>query len=210
MSVDLRLLGDWLEGRSLARELPGPISEFGGFRVDTGSQKEVCRWVFAKAEPGLKELASAISASRHLLKLCGTPAKLAALLPARWGVEQTGCFMTTECDAAPLKNLPPGYRTGVVSNGAVSRVEIRDGNDELAASGYAAETRTAFVYDRVETDLAHRRRGLGRAVMAALGQCRRSKSTRQLLVATLEGEKLYAALDWRTLSPYSTAEFLAD
>ena len=76
---------------------------------------------------------------------------------------------------------------------------------QLAAGGYAAETPEAFVYDRIETDPDLRRRGLGRAVVAALGGCRRSPAARQLLIATVEGEELYSNVGWRRLSSYSTA-----
>jgi GNAT superfamily N-acetyltransferase len=185
--------------------LPQPVSDRGGYRVDTNSEKEVCRWVFAGPDQGIEDLGLAIREPRHLLKLCGTTRELAGALPRGWIVDGGNWLMEFEAEPARIRPLPSGYRLEDRSNGAVIRVEIRTKEGELAAGGYAAETADAFVYDRIVTEVRHRRRGLGRALIAALGSRRRSNSARQLLVATEEGEKLYSSLGWRILSPYSTA-----
>jgi predicted GNAT family N-acyltransferase len=75
----------------------------------------------------------------------------------------------------------------------------------LAASGYAAETSEAFIYDRIVTDAYHRRKGLGHAVMATLRSAKRNSANPELLVATEDGKALYSTLGWRIVSPYSTA-----
>jgi GNAT superfamily N-acetyltransferase len=203
--VDPLLVHAWLEARSLARQLPPPIAEFGGFRVDTNSENEVRRWVFAAVVPGLAELGRTIRKSRRLLKLCGTADELAGALPQRWTVQGGHWFMQLDGAPAPMQSLPGGYRLATFQDDAMTKVEIRTTGGELAASGYAAETSDAFVYDRIETDPSHRRRGLARAVMTALGSCRRSQRVTQLLMATAEGEKLYSTLSWHKLSPYATA-----
>jgi hypothetical protein len=113
--------------------------------------------------------------------------------------------MSFDGQPAQRQSIPAGYQLRIFPNGPVSKVEIRTQAGELAASGYAAETQDAFVYDRIETDVRHRRKGLARAVMASLGSCRLARSSRQLLTATVDGEKLYSAMGWRRLSPYSTA-----
>jgi hypothetical protein len=203
--VDRELVRSWLTARSIARGLPEPVAVFGGFRVDTRSSMEVCRWVFATADPGLHELVRSIREPRRFVKLFGTAEELAALVPTDWTVAGGNWLMASDSVSPPLEPLPCGYRIEQFRNGSTTRVEIRTDAGELAAGGYAAETQDSFVYDRIETEAAHRRRGLARAVMAALGECRSSQSARQLLVATAEGEKLYSALGWRRLSPYSTA-----
>jgi hypothetical protein len=53
--------------------------------------------------------------------------------------------------------------------------------------------------------MLHRRKGLGRAVMSLLGRAKARPSLPEVLIATEDGRKLYEALGWRTLSPYSTA-----
>jgi predicted GNAT family acetyltransferase len=76
----------------------------------------------------------------------------------------------------------------------------------LAASGTAAETAGVFVYDRIITEPDHRRRGLGRGVMAALRETRVDQKTTELLVATDDGRALYTTLNWTVLSTFATAE----
>jgi GNAT superfamily N-acetyltransferase len=90
--------------------------------------------------------------------------------------------------------------------GPVCHVAILGEDGTLAASGYAAETSEAFVFDRIVTAPAHRRRGLGAGVMAALRAMRSRHDVPELLVATEEGRCLYQRLGWRVLSPYATAE----
>lgn len=195
----------WLTARSVARGLPAPTAELGGFRVETNSEKEVTRWVFAKVVPGIRDLARSIREPRYFIKLCGTEAELRETLPTHWIVQGGSWFMALDGEPAPSHPLPPGYEVEAIRNGPVTRVEIRTNDGALAAGGYAAETPEAFVYDRIETDPDLRRRGLGRAVIAALGGCRRSAAARQLLIATVEGERLYSNVGWRRLSSYSTA-----
>lgn len=203
--VDPEVAHAWLTARSLARGLPEPVADRGGFRVDTNSENEVCRWLFAGLDQGLRELGSSIREPRYLLKLCGTTGELARALPPNWIVEGRNWLMELDTSAAPLQAISSGYRLEIHRDGPVTTVEIRTDSGELAASGHAAETVDAFVYDRILTEIGHRRRGLGRAVVAALESCRHSQSAKQLLVATTEGEKLYSSLGWRILSPYSTA-----
>ena len=198
------MLQAWLSARSVARQLPPPVPEHGGHRVDTGTLDEIARWVFPQVSDGLALLARSIEEPRYLLKVCGTAEELRAVLPERWRVHAPGHFMEsgTVWTEAPV---PGGYTIALERNGAVAEVRIRSDAGELAASGYAAETPEAFVYDRIVTEPAHRRRGLARAVMAALQQTKQCRHTPELLVATENGRALYVTLGWRTVSPYSTA-----
>lgn len=205
MAANLELLRMWLTARSIARGLPAPVSDFGGLRIDTYSDKEVRRWVFASVVPGIAKLARSIREQRHFIKLCGTEAELQEALADPWLIKGGSWFMALDGEPAAASPLPSGYVLQAIRAGAVTRIEIRTSEGELAAGGYGAETHEAFVYDRIETDAAHRQRGLARAVMAALGSCRRSEATLQLLMATAEGEKLYSTLGWSRVSPYSTA-----
>jgi GNAT superfamily N-acetyltransferase len=209
LAADPELLRAWLTARSVARGLPPPVAEFGGLRIDTNSEKEVRRWVFARAVPGIGALARSIDEPRNFIKLCGTEAELRDELAEPWTIQGGSWFMGFSGEPPTLPPLPTGYALETSRGGGVTHIEIRTNAGELAASGYAAEISEAFVYDRIETDVAHRRRGLGRAIMAALGNCRTSKHARQLLMATAEGERLYSSLGWSRLSPYSTA-FLSE
>jgi len=87
----------------------------------------------------------------------------------------------------------------------VTRARIIAPDGDVAASGCAAETADVFIYDRIETAQEHRRKGLGVAVMAALGSARRSSAAAQLLSATEDGRMLYEKLGWTVLFPLATA-----
>jgi hypothetical protein len=92
------------------------------------------------------------------------------------------------------KPLPIGYRMEFHQAGPVTRACIIAPDGDLAASGCAAETADVFIYDRIETAQEHRRKGLGVAVMNALGAARKSLVSPQLLVATGDGRNLVRTL----------------
>jgi hypothetical protein len=193
--IDPDLLKAWLRGRSLARGLPAPVPDLGGFRVDTNSELEICRWIFASPTSGLCKLGLLINEPRYFLKLCGSANSLQQALPSAWTVTGGHWFMMFQGNLAPQESLPSGYKLEVKRSGPVANVEVRTQGGQVAASGHSAETDGAFVYDRIETDPGHRRRGLARAVMVALGSCLADRSALHLLTATAEGEKLYPVWD---------------
>ncbi|MGY5131575.1 GNAT family N-acetyltransferase [Streptomyces nigrescens] len=104
-----------------------------------------------------------------------------------------------------------GSGTGSGSGGAEGRGPV------LAASGRAALTTGApgsspapyapsVVFDMIGTEPAHQRRGLGRAVMAALAGRAVEWGARQgVLVASPDGRALYEAMGWRLRSPVTAA-----
>lgn len=202
--VDPQLVLAWQAAHSIARGSPLPVHDRGGFRVDTHSEKEVKRWVFPRQCDGLRAIAHGITAPRHYLKLCGSDDELRNALPARWEIQPANYFMTA---AATLdtQSLPQGYRMELHHAGPVTRACVIAPDGGLAASGCAAETADAFIYDRIETAQDHRRKGLGVAVMTALATARKSVASPQLLVATADGRSLYAKLGWTVLAPFAAA-----
>jgi len=114
-------------------------------------------------------------------------------------------FMLSAAATTDAKPLPDGYRMEFHQAGPVTRACIIAPDGELAASGCAAETSDVFIYDRIETAQDHRRKGLGAAVMTALGAARKYAAGSQLLVATEDGRHLYANLGWTVLAPFSAA-----
>lgn len=200
------LLFGWLAARALARGLPAPVADHGGFRVDTGGEVEICRWAFTQAGVGLSSLGDTLDAPGYFLKLCGSGEALLAALPSRWRLQEPGYCMHGPAIPPAAAALPAGYTLQCDRDLHVSRVAILAPNGQLAASGTAAEAAGVFVYDRIITEPDHRRKGLGRAVMAALGDTRSNPAAHDLLVATDEGRALYASLGWTVLSPFVTAE----
>lgn len=195
----------WLTGRSLARVVPLPVADHGGYCVDTHSEVETCRWIFTEINEGLRDLARSVRAPGHLLKWLGEAENLRAVLPIGWYIHSASYFMQAD-DHQTEVELPSGYRIDISQTGAVTAVRILHNNGDLAASGYGADTPDAFVYDRIVTAPEHRRKGLGTALMTSLAEtkCHHGPS---LLVATDEGRALYTTLGWRTISPYWTAEY---
>jgi len=106
--------------------------------------------------------------------------------------------------------VPQGYMGNVTSDGRRTIARITDREGAVVASGYCAQATQVFVYDRIETDPLHRRKGLASAVVSLLRTSNTQVSSRELLVATEDGRRLYEAIGWRTLSAYSTASIPLD
>ncbi len=204
MGYDPGLAFAWVRGRSLARGLPDPVPEHGGLRVDTRSESEQARWVFAEPCTGICELGEAITEPGYLLKLFGTSSDLMALLPARWQAQPERWFVH-KLGVREAVGLPEGYIGRVTRAGVVSHVEIIASDGTLAAEGYAAETHDAFVYDRIVTSDLHQRRGLGSFVMQTLGEQCSDPAVPHVLVATAPGRALYERRGWMVLCRYATA-----
>ncbi|WP_210356914.1 GNAT family N-acetyltransferase [Sphingomonas beigongshangi] len=203
-AVDPDLVRGWLAARSLSRGLPAPVADHGGWRVDTDDAEERRRYVFATAGEGLVALARSIDAPRVFVKLCADAAALRALLPPRWSILPSNCMMVRAAPG-PAPAIPAGYRAMVERRGAVTRVDLVTQDGRPAARGFAAEHGGVFCYDRIVTEEAHRRRGLGRALMATLATARRDPTAREVLTATPMGRALYATIGWRVYVPYTTA-----
>lgn len=196
----------WLAARSVARGLPRPVAEFGGYRVDTCAEDEIARWVFPTISDGFHDLVQSIRQPGYLVKLCDGPEQMRKVLPPNWELHEPGYFMKTVSTPSELR-LASGYTTRSFRSGSVIKAIILAASGEVAASGYAADTRAAFVYDRIVTEEGHRRRGLASHLINVLHSARSDPEAPQLLVATPQGRSLYSALGWELLSPYSTASF---
>ncbi len=199
------LLAAWAAGRSMSRGLPAPMRDGEAIRVDTGSPTETRRYIFATPTPAITALAATVAEPRILIKLCAPLTELMALLPGSWREHPQAYFMA--CDG-PMRGgipLPPGYTLTVDRDGDVLAARITAADGTLAARGRAVRHAGLFVYDQIATHPAHRRRGLGGAIMRALATHR--GDARQVLTATAAGHALYTSLGWSVLSLYSTAEF---
>jgi len=201
---DSALLWGWVAARSVARGLPPPVPAHGGMRVDTGLPDEASRHVFAGPDPRIAALAASIRAPRHFIKMCGPGEQLLSLAPTGWELQPRAWFMTQEVARDVPAPLDPAYRLVVARDGAAITVLIHAHDGEIAASGHATEHAGVFVFDRIATHQAHRRKGLGRTLMAALGAEQRCAGARRVLVASADGRALYATLGWTDLSDYST------
>lgn len=202
--ADTELLEAWLRARSIARNLPQPVPDRGGLRVDTAMPEELRRYVFAGPSPAITQLAQEIHEPYVFIKMCGPGARLQSLVPQRWQLQAPGYLMTREAGRNPVPSLPPGYWLQVQTENQVTTARIFADDDTLAASGHAVEYEDVFVFDRIATAPAHQHQGLGAAVMAALGTAQQSQAAQRVLVATEAGRGLYSTIGWSVRSHYAT------
>lgn len=197
----------WIAGWALARETGPPVKVNGGWRVDVGWPRQRVRYVFPRSCPELRRLAETIDEPWVFLKACAGPDAIRPLLPPRWTIQPQGFMMTrASLTDEPPRSLPSGYSLETMEHLPVPIATIHSADGELAASGRVAIVRDFAIYDRVETHPNHRRRGLGSAIVRALGSVSQLRgATRGVLVATQEGRALYEALDWQLCSLYTTA-----
>jgi len=205
------LLETWVRGWAVSRELGAPEADGEGWRVDVGWPQQLRRHVFARPCETLRSLGAAIDEPWVFLKCCTTPEHLRELLPARWTVQARSAFMRHEGTPPVAPPLPAGYGLEVSGTAAVPHVSVLADDGSQAADGRVAFAGDTAIFDRIGTHAAHRRRGLGRAVMCALHGIAQARGARQaLLVATQEGEALYRTLGWRVMEPYASAVILGD
>jgi GNAT superfamily N-acetyltransferase len=89
------------------------------------------------------------------------------------------------------------YRLEVGSDGALEYVRMLAVDGTVAARGMAAIVGSDAVMHDIQTDPAHRRRGLGSVVMGALSRRALERGARTgLLMATTDGFHLYRKLGW--------------
>ncbi|GAA0448967.1 hypothetical protein Ade02nite_57810 [Paractinoplanes deccanensis] len=107
-------------------------------------------------------------------------------------------LMTVELGEQPRSAPPPGYRVESRVEDSVVRVEVLDREGDVGARGTMGVVGDDGIADRIETLPAHRRRGLGSAVMSALAEA--APARHGLLIASEDGQRLYARLGWRTVA----------
>ncbi|MGK3199682.1 GNAT family N-acetyltransferase [Amycolatopsis sp. MEPSY49] len=130
------------------------------------------------------------------LKTCGARAAVLAGLTPEWETGETEYLMTFDGGIPPAE-VPAGYEVAVHGGRPVWSVAVTSDGDEAAHGRVAAAGRVA-VFDRISTEPAHRRRGLGRVVVHRLGIAAGAKSS--ALLASEAGRGLYGALGWRVAS----------
>jgi len=206
----LDIFAAWSRGWAITREVPPPVPYADGLRIEVGLPRQARRYVFPHASQALHELGETVAQPWVFLKACATSDELRALLPARWEMQDEHYLMTCgDDDFAGGGAVAPGYALHVEDGAALTRrahVEVLAEDGSLAASGHVALDERFAIYDRIVTDPAHQRRGLGRAVMHALQALARAHGRHaNVLVATTEGRALYESLGWRLHAPWATA-----
>jgi GNAT superfamily N-acetyltransferase len=99
--------------------------------------------------------------------------------------------------------LPQDYSWDLAAEPeGVVHLTVQGPDDEVAATGQQAVIADCAVPDKIETFAAHRRRGLGGAMMTILAEAAADLgATHGLLMASTQGRALYTTLGWTTLCP---------
>ncbi|WP_189336019.1 GNAT family N-acetyltransferase [Actinoplanes ianthinogenes] len=193
----------WVHGWAASRGTPAPVAVPGGWRIQVGLPGHRIRYVLAGAD--LADLAAAPHPPGTWIKAVTTAAQPGAALPAGWVRAETLHVMTVRFDAGD-DPPPPPYTARFLTAGQVVEARVSDAGGATAAAAHLAPAGAVAVIDRVETDPAHRRRGLGSTVMRMLaGHAIRHGMPRGVLVATDDGRHLYQRLGWRVVAALEAA-----
>ncbi|MBZ6472468.1 GNAT family N-acetyltransferase [Streptomyces griseocarneus] len=187
----------WVAGWSVSRDAPAPVEVPGGFRIDVGLPGHVRRYVLPEADPAvLRDLMAAVTEPGTWIKVCAPAGRVTPSLTPRWEVRDPEFMMSTTLRPADV-TAPDGYAVRTVTEGGVTGAEVIAPDGSVAASGRTGRTGAVAVFDRIATDAAHRRRGLGSLVMRALSAAALERGAEHgVLVATRDGLALYGALGW--------------
>ncbi|MBB4926180.1 GNAT family N-acetyltransferase [Kitasatospora kifunensis] len=174
-----------------------------GLYLDVGIPAQVGRHVLPEAEESaLRAAAAAVTVPNTWITLPMEPQDVAHWLPGGWVAdeEESGHLMATDLRAT--NPMPPeGYTASMEIHDRILYVQVRDAAHTPAAKGQLALLGEAAVIDRVVTEQAHRRRGLGSFVMRTLADHAVAEgATLGILGATDEGRALYETLDWKRYS----------
>jgi GNAT superfamily N-acetyltransferase len=151
-------------------------------------------------------LAETIHDPEVIIKVCAPPEAVQKLLPSHWTVEGLGFMMTQPPVHAATPPLPEGYSRENSIMPPILSVQITVSSGLIAAKGRIALVGPFAIYDQIETQEAHRRRGLASLVMHALRENAASQGVDHgVLEATPDGRALYDTLGWQLHSLYTTA-----
>lgn len=109
-------------------------------------------------------------------------------------------LMTIQLSEQPALKLHERYtlHTELEDDLIITRATQHGG---VVSSGRMAVVGPDAVADRIETDPAHRRRGLGSAVMASLVEAAATKGAKRgILIASIDGLRLYRSLGWKVVA----------
>ncbi len=211
--ADPEVVAAWVAGWAASRGLGPPARDGEGHFVEVGLPTQRARYVFPTITAAeLRWRAEAIDTPWVYLKVCLPAEALAGALPAGWAIQPPRAMMTTRlAGVSRISSLPSGYHVSLHEEGAALVASIGNAIGQVAASGRLVGDGRQAVFDQIATDEAHRRRGLGRCVMAVLtGAALDRRASHGVLVATEAGRGLYARLGWQVHAAYTGAVIPGD
>ncbi|OJX49460.1 MAG: GNAT family N-acetyltransferase [Flavobacterium sp. 38-13] len=205
------ILKKWLTAWSLSRELPLPIAYKSGFKVEVGDVKQKERYVFAELNEDFIELSNIINEPWIFLKTFASPEEIKGRVSEKWTFQPQGYFMVcSEPMVFPNRHLDTEYKFEFYDYNSTFVVKILTQNNEQVAIGHVVLVDDIAVYDRIITDINHRRKGLATTIIKELEKTVLAKGiTKNVLVATEEGKQLYQSLGWEVHSLYISIVIVA-
>ncbi|MEV6411464.1 GNAT family N-acetyltransferase [Kribbella sp. NPDC051718] len=205
------LVRRWAHGWTLCRGLAAPLNRPAALEVTLGLPGRD-RELFALTDHAETVNDLAIDAARTtatwLTVTTEQPAAKAAVLEQA-GLElldEPCLLMTIDLTKHPIKAAPPEYTLQTSSDGPLEYAKVKDAQGNVAAHGMAAIVGHDAVLHDIQTDPAHRRRGLGSVVMSRLSRRAMDRGAATgLLMATTDGGYLYTKLGWSTEATMITA-----
>lgn len=206
-NIPLDILEKWLKGWALSRELPLPIKYKSGYMIDVGYENQKRRYVFTEPNNDYIQLSKSIDEPWVYLKACTAPDKLKSILSKNWVIESQGYMMSCSRQMSfSNRNLSDDYKFEFDNYNSTFVIRIVTKNGELASIGRVVLVDDLAIYDRISTEVNHRRKGLGAILMKELEKIALANNvSNNFLVATEEGKSLYLSLGWEIYSLYSSA-----
>lgn len=207
------LVRSWASGWAVSRGTPRPTERPWGLYVEVGKPDQVGRHVLPDAtESAVRAAAASVTVPHTWLKVPMEPAEVGPRLPGGWVVDEAEAehLMATDLRAT-APPTPDGYTASRRTQDGVFFLEVHGGAGELATQGQLVVLGDVAVIDRVGTQEAHRRRGLGSFVMRTLAdQALAAGATLGVLGATDAGRALYETLGWKAHAPLTACIYRPD
>ncbi|GAB3862247.1 GNAT family N-acetyltransferase [Dactylosporangium cerinum] len=204
--TDLRELSTcWHRGWSASRALPAALDLGPGLRVRCQQLGRDVEYLAVDTDPAsLRLLADRVAAEDEVTWLTVPtidPDPTAAVLEAAGLVvlRRSELMMTIDLRSHPRFPPAAGYRLSTVEDDEVRTAAVLDdASGDVGARGWMGLAGSSAVADRISTFPGHRRRGLASTVMGALAAAALDAGAeRGILIASDEGQHLYAKLGWR-------------
>ncbi|MFJ6855500.1 GNAT family N-acetyltransferase [Streptomyces sp. NPDC091271] len=199
----------WVHGWALSRGAAEPDPTSWGFTVSTGPPAHAMSHVLTTADAAtVRKITAGTTRPGVRLKAFVRTESLASWIAPGWSVaDEPGYLMSTPLHPARVPALlPDGYRLRTWAQDGVTYARVCAADGTLAARGQAAVTGVTAVIDKVETQPAHRRRGLGRQIMRTLTDAAAGQGARVgLLASSAEGRALYESTGWAVSAPLANA-----
>jgi GNAT superfamily N-acetyltransferase len=198
------LMETWLQGYCQARGLSAPETVPEGFWLEVAKPQQVGRYILKRFDPGaILALIGKIEEPSVYIEFPGARQQVVPIVPAHWTARDNAYLMERRL-SAPAASRPAdvaGYVFQVVHESTCFVVEVRSWTGEFVGRGCYSAIGNVAVFDQISIEPEHRRRGLGRCMVAMLAQHAAGAGlSRALLIATEEGRALYEATGWRCLS----------